>query len=175
MGIEHPPSHHLLDNFPIAITCLNLIQHWHSSCLNAGMKNISTASIWYFFRPGILAFSLTLFLIVIFCQVVLKFNSSPFNLPNAKASLGGVSKQSDQVKIYPVPFENEINIELNENAEPSNTRVVIFNVLGESVLNEEIKSAKTKFAVAELKEGIYFYNISRDNKTVQSGRIVKGK
>ncbi len=73
--------------------------------------------------------------------------------------------------IYPNPFSTSINILVNDVAQMTNLEVTIYNILGQAVLSAKISNRLTNLETRELTAGAYFYNITSDGKTIQSGKL----
>ncbi len=70
-------------------------------------------------------------------------------------------------KIFPNPSNSQINIELKENIEELN----IINVLGDSILKENIVSKITTIDVSDIRNGIYIVRI-KTSKSIYSKLII---
>lgn len=70
--------------------------------------------------------------------------------------------------LYPNPVENEFTLLTNF----TNTKLYIFNAIGQLVDEKEIMSKQGVYSLSNLNSGIYFYKIETSNKTF-SGKIQK--
>ncbi len=69
------------------------------------------------------------------------------------------------MKIYPNPLQNNINIETTFNL--NNAEVVIYNLSGVAVKNiQNVQGKSITIESGELSNGIYFLDISNDNKHI---------
>ena len=75
---------------------------------------------------------------------------------------------SENINIYPNPFNNHIYINNADNI----SRIVITNIIGKKVLEKSIIN-KQKFDTSYLKNGIYLLTIEFDNGKRLSGKIIK--
>jgi hypothetical protein len=50
--------------------------------------------------------------------------------------------------------------------------VVIYNVLGEVVINKSLNKQITTLQTGDLSSAIYFYKITENDKIIQSGRLI---
>jgi Secretion system C-terminal sorting domain len=82
-----------------------------------------------------------------------------------------VSKEQNEnvITVYPNPFTNLINFEMNEN---SNYALTILNSIGEIVFTNSFVSDRYSIDASNLVPGMYFYRIAGNNKVV-SGTLVK--
>jgi len=81
-------------------------------------------------------------------------------------------EQSNDISIYPNPFENSFTVQLSENTYP--ITVEIIDYLGRNVHSQVIESATNEIAFKELAKGTYFIKVF--NETTQAvERIVKMK
>lgn len=92
----------------------------------------------------------------------------------ASVSVDELSNSGD-IKIYPNPFSNEINIWLN-NLPAENVQVSITNVLGQILYSEKLSGPSNAVInlneVASYKNGIYFVNLSSADYSITK-KIVK--
>lgn len=72
--------------------------------------------------------------------------------------------------IYPNPMSYEIKVDLPSNS--TNTRLFLYNNLGQQVLDQMVASDFQTIDVTHLSPGIYFYKLDTNNKTLQ-GKLVK--
>lgn len=76
---------------------------------------------------------------------------------------------NDRINIYPSPFEKALFVDLNQ--ESFNAEISFYNIYGQLVLHKEISKGITEIA-ANLSNGIYFYQVTSNNKLIQSGKLV---
>jgi hypothetical protein len=86
--------------------------------------------------------------------------------------------RANQVTIYPNPFNATATISMNEGGStvamaPMELR--IFNAFGAEVMNMPISGPVTVIETAHLPSGVYFYIITDNNNSVQTGRLVSQK
>lgn len=96
------------------------------------------------------------------------------NIPSACLSTGisSFAKNSVGITIYPNPFTSNTDVLVNNESEISNCELRVFNILGEQVLMTPMMKQITPLETSQLPSGVYFYKITTDNKTVQSGKLV---
>jgi hypothetical protein len=74
--------------------------------------------------------------------------------------------------IAPNPFGNSTTIIVNDASQMNNCLLRIYNVVGEEVMNSTITEQMTTLVTSTLPSGIYFYKITSQNKTIQTGKLV---
>lgn len=73
------------------------------------------------------------------------------------------------VKVYPNPFANHLTFIFAANAQ---TTVTIYNFLGQQILQQTITNSTT-INTEQLANGIYFYELRSDKRTLKTGKVVK--
>jgi hypothetical protein len=81
-------------------------------------------------------------------------------------------ENSKNVSIYPNPFSTSINIMINDASQKNNCELKLYNVFGVEVMNTSISNRLTTVNTSNLANGIYFYKVIGNNKTIQSGKII---
>lgn len=76
------------------------------------------------------------------------------------------------ISVYPNPFSTSIYIELNDTSFENNTELKIYSLLGVEVMNTVLNKRITELKTDNLTTGIYFYQIVKNNKTIQSGKLI---
>lgn len=76
---------------------------------------------------------------------------------------------------YPNPASSTVSFDCN--LQNSNATAVVYNLLGQEVLRQEINTfeGKLNLSVASLKDGIYFCSIMCDGQTVSTAKFVVKK
>jgi len=72
-------------------------------------------------------------------------------------------------KLYPNPATNTVTI---SNLDEGNSNIVIYNNLGQVVLQSEINQNNATISIEKLTSGIYIYKLSMGSKS-QTGRLIK--
>jgi hypothetical protein len=75
------------------------------------------------------------------------------------------------ITLYPNPFSNTLSVSSSEASETNSNELSIYNVMGELVMHATITQKVTDLKT-ELPAGIYYYNMTNKNQTVQTGKIV---
>ncbi len=90
------------------------------------------------------------------------------------ASIDG-GNSNKEVAFYPNPFTTSLSVSFN-NVSQKNLHqaeeLKIYNILGEEVMNTILTKQVTTLDIRNLPSGIYLYLLTRDNKTIQSGKLI---
>jgi hypothetical protein len=89
-------------------------------------------------------------------------------------NVGIISSLEPNVKIYPNPFNSQINLEILLNTQ-ENIKINIYNLMGQLLWSENISGQREIFRTVDLDafaKGIYFINI-QSNSQIISRKIVK--
>ena len=81
-------------------------------------------------------------------------------------------KTTDAVSIYPNPFSSNATIVMNKTAASYKAEMKLYNILGAEVLSTTLMKKSTTIDTINLPAGIYFYQITDDNKMIQTGRLI---
>ncbi|MEX2485225.1 MAG: ice-binding family protein [Brumimicrobium sp.] len=81
---------------------------------------------------------------------------------------------SNAISVYPNPFNNEINIKVENN---DNERLVLklYNSLGVELNSSSLKNGTNTIDMSTLSSGVYFYKVIGNNTIVKSGKLVSQK
>ena len=79
---------------------------------------------------------------------------------------------SDEIKIFPNPFNQFLNVEFSNISEIENVEFSVFNLLGNEIIKTKITTQSINFDTTNFKNGTYFYSISKNGKLLKSGKIV---
>lgn len=82
------------------------------------------------------------------------------------------SQLTEDFSIYPNPFSTSATITINDASQLKNVELRIYNALGEEVMVKIIKAQSTTFDTKDFLSGIYFYQLTDNNKTIQSGKLI---
>lgn len=76
------------------------------------------------------------------------------------------------VTISPNPFSSFTTLFINDESKIDNYVLSINNVFGEEVLRNSVTEQSTTVGTSSLPSGIYFYKISANNQTIQTGKLI---
>jgi serine protease AprX len=100
-----------------------------------------------------------------------------YGIPNFEDALNdllvlGVEDQllKEQFAIYPNPVKTNINISFPEGVEQAD--FIIYNIIGEQILNSKISKVNNWLDLSELVSGMYFATIKSDSRT-NSFKLIK--
>lgn len=93
----------------------------------------------------------------------------------ATTGLAPAGSKNKGASIYPNPFSSSLSIRLNDASQINNSELGIYNILGVEVINRLLVKQLTTLETSKLQRGIYFYKVSRDGKTIQSGKLVSNR
>ena len=97
-----------------------------------------------------------------------------YGIPDFSLALQKALGISDFAKntliVYPNPSNDIVNLASKEDFESAN--ILLFNSLGQQVLNVELQKSNPSFSVETLASGIYYYKIN-SGKNSQTGKLIK--
>ena len=85
----------------------------------------------------------------------------------------GVEENSFEIKnikLYPVPTKDILNIKIPNNIEKGHLK--LFDINGKLVMEKELENETSVLSLQNLQDGIYILKITIDNKTI-SKRVIK--
>jgi uncharacterized delta-60 repeat protein len=85
-------------------------------------------------------------------------------------SLSNSNFEKSTVVIYPNPSNGVFNIHTNTISGTKN--IIVYSVIGQQVLNQELNSMETSFDISNQPKGIYFYKIFGMNNVIKRGKLV---
>ena len=80
---------------------------------------------------------------------------------------------NEVISVYPNPFSTSATIVLNDFSKSNTAELRMYNVLGKEMMNKVITKSSTTFDTSNLSSGVYFYQVIGNNKTIQSGKLIK--
>lgn len=80
------------------------------------------------------------------------------------------SKEALNTLVYPNPANTEITI----STEVNGAKMIIFNVVGQILINKELNSF-SKLDVSELKNGTYLYKIVKGSSIIKADKLIISK
>lgn len=84
-----------------------------------------------------------------------------------------LDEANETISIYPNPFSTSATIIINDFSKSNTTELRMYNVLGKEMMNKVITKSSTTFDTSNLSSGVYFYQVIGNNKTIQSGKLIK--
>jgi len=97
-----------------------------------------------------------------------------YGIPNYSLALNnalGISNfSSETFTLYPNPVHSIVNLTMK--SDKKEAEILIYNNLGQQVLNVHLNETKTNFSMENLTSGIYLYKIISGN-TSQTGKLIK--
>jgi hypothetical protein len=79
---------------------------------------------------------------------------------------------TEMVSIYPNPFKTSITIVINDNSQFKNYQLKIYNELGAEIVNTTVTQKLTIFESSKFLSGIYFYKVFKNDKIIQTGKMI---
>jgi hypothetical protein len=79
---------------------------------------------------------------------------------------------NETITIFPNPFGTSATITINDATQFNNFELKIYNDMGAEMMHTTITRPLTTIETGYLPSGIYFYNITSQNKLIQSGKLV---
>lgn len=83
--------------------------------------------------------------------------------------IGDVGTVDKKVMVYPNPFTNTLNVQVNENN--SNSDFSVYDVSGKLIIHQKITQSATTIII-NVAPGIYLYRYTNDNGVVQTGKLI---
>jgi len=74
--------------------------------------------------------------------------------------------------VFPNPFSSNLTITVNDAQLIGHSQVRIYNVLGQEMMIIAIQNENTAIPTTSLPVGVYFYTLTGDGRTIQTGRLV---
>jgi len=105
------------------------------------------------------------------------FLTSAVTIHNPMDLISGIElvdavKNENLLSISPNPFRSFATVKLNETTKISNYNLIIYNILGNEVVNTILTNQSTTIETGNLSSGIYFYKVMDNSKTIQSGKLI---
>ena len=80
--------------------------------------------------------------------------------------------KNEAVSVYPNPFSSSVNIMITDASQLNKSELVLYDMLGRQVRTTAITQQLTTLSTDNLPSGMYFYKVTADGKTIQSGKLV---
>ncbi len=80
----------------------------------------------------------------------------------------------ETLKAYPIPTDNILNIDYKFKQEDINARIVILNILGETIYTQKMNVNNEQISIntSNLENGMYFYSILNGNQNIISKKFI---
>ncbi len=103
-------------------------------------------------------------------------DADALNVPGNCGTIGvnteNVVGNDPALTIHPNPFDTYASIKINGMDQIESGNIILFNVLGEEVLNLNINQELSIIDVSVLPSGVYFYQFSINNRLLQTGKVI---
>ena len=97
-----------------------------------------------------------------------------YGIPNFQLALNDAlsvnSYQNDSINVYPNPVQDKLTIVFSDTN--ISGKLVLFNTIGQQVIEFEVSSANTTVYLDDLASGLYFYQLIAGSKSAQ-GKLLK--
>lgn len=110
-----------------------------------------------------------------FGNVFFDINDKNFTISSTLVGVQDLVSNEMKVKIFPNPFENNLEISLQGLNKTENTNLEIYDLLGKVVLSDMIlgkKDIEKKYDLHNLRKGVYFIRVSNNGGNIVS-KLVK--
>ena len=96
-------------------------------------------------------------------------------IPGSCSTVGisALDETNEAISIYPNPFSTSATIVLNDFSNSNTAELRMYNVLGKQIMNVFVTKSSTTFDTSNLPSGVYFYQVIGNDKTIQSGKLIK--
>ena len=92
--------------------------------------------------------------------------------PCSSSGIENNAEEKKQIKIYPNPAADKLNIWLQQNKEITSVR--IYNSIGEMVKTVMLSGDMTTISIADISPGLYYYQAGdRNGNTLNAGKFIK--
>jgi Secretion system C-terminal sorting domain/Bacterial Ig domain len=98
------------------------------------------------------------------------FNTDFVSVCGGALSVNDINEQENSLLVYPNPFNDELTV--NYELENNTAKLVIYNLVGEEIMNQNILENTTKIDLTNQPNGIYFVTIVDGNNRI-SQKIIK--
>ncbi|MEI6487456.1 MAG: T9SS type A sorting domain-containing protein [Bacteroidota bacterium] len=79
------------------------------------------------------------------------------------------NRSKTKINIYPCPFSNTLNIQLND-AEPA--EITVYDITSRKLLQQSV-TGSTTLNTEQLANGIYIYELRNKNRMIKNGKLIK--
>lgn len=82
-------------------------------------------------------------------------------------------EQEIEFSAYPNPATTDFNVQLTTNG--ADVDLMVYNILGETVMNEKLFDGLNNINIEGLNNGVYFYSIARNGKAIETKKLIVRK
>lgn len=82
-------------------------------------------------------------------------------------------EQEIDFSTYPNPASSDFNIQMTTNG--ADVDLMVYNILGETVMNEQMFDGLNNVNIESLNNGVYFYSILKNGKAVETKKLIVRK
>lgn len=82
-------------------------------------------------------------------------------------------EQEIDFSTYPNPASTSFNVQMTTNG--ANVNLMVYNILGETVMNEQLYDGLNNVNVEMLNNGVYFYSILKNGRAVETKKLIVRK
>lgn len=82
-------------------------------------------------------------------------------------------EQEIDFSTYPNPASTDFNIQLTTNG--ANVDLLVYNILGETVMSEQLFDGLNNINIEGLTNGVYFYSVRKNGKAVETKKLIVRK
>ncbi len=80
------------------------------------------------------------------------------------------SSNNSNISVWPNPAKDNVNISLNAT---NDTELFIYDLVGKLVMYKKDLQNENSISIRNLNQGLYFYNIVENNRSIKTGKIIK--
>ena len=89
-------------------------------------------------------------------------------------SLMGVAELQTKINAFPNPVSETFYIEI-QNGNKGNNEVLFYNLIGEKVKSVSLSEGLNSISTESMNNGVYFYTIMKNNKAIETKKLVVRK
>jgi hypothetical protein len=98
-------------------------------------------------------------------------NRSTNRNANSNNTNPGIESSMVEISVYPVPVKDHLNFSFKTGI--SSGMIFIYDAEGKTVLSQKFSGDEAIISSADFIPGIYFYQVSENNKSIASGKFIR--